>query len=62
MSPAFDAEIETGHVLLEINRRPVRSYEDFRRLTANVRPGDVLALYLYKPDPPRRELHTVKVD
>ena len=62
MSPAFDADIETGHVLLEINRRPVRSYEDFRRLTADVRPGDVLALYLYKPDPPRRELHTVKVD
>ncbi len=62
MSPAFDAEIETGHVLLEINRRPVRSYDDYRRLTANVRPGDVLALYVYKPDPPRRELHTVKVD
>lgn len=62
MSPAFDAEIETGHVLLEINRRPVRSYEDFRRLTANVRAGDVLALYLYKADPPRRELQTLKVD
>jgi serine protease Do len=62
MSPAFDAEIQTGHVLLEINRHPVRSYEDYRRLTANIRRGDVLALYLYKPDPPRRELHTLKVD
>jgi serine protease Do len=62
MSPAFDADIETGHVLLEINRQPVRSYEDYRRLTANVHSGDVLALYIYKPDPPRRELHTVKVD
>jgi serine protease Do len=62
MSPAFDAEIETGHVLLEINRQRVRTYEDFRRLTANVRAGDVLALYLYKSDPPRRELQTLKVD
>jgi serine protease Do len=62
MSPAFDAEIETGYVLLEINRNRVRSYEDYRRLTANVRPGDILTLYLYKPDPPRRELHTLKVD
>ena len=62
MSPAFDAEIETGHVLLEINRQPVRTYEDFRRLTANVRAGDVLALYLYKSDPPRRELQTLKLD
>jgi serine protease Do len=62
MSPAFDAEIETGHVLLEINRRPVRSYEDYRRLTGNLRPGDVLTLYIYKADPPRRELHTIRVD
>jgi serine protease Do len=62
MSPAFDAEIETGHVLLEINRQRVRSYDDYRRLTENVRAGDVLAFYVYKPNPPRRELHTVKVD
>jgi serine protease Do len=62
MGPAFDAEVETGHVLLEINRQPVRSYEDYRRLTARVRPGDVLTLYLYKSGPPRRELHTLKVE
>jgi serine protease Do len=62
LSPAFDAQIELGHVLLEINRQRVRSYDDFRRLTAKVRPGDVLTLYVYKSDPPRRELHTLKVD
>jgi hypothetical protein len=49
-------------VLLEINRQRVRSYDDYRRLTENVRAGDVLAFYVYKPNPPRRELHTVKVD
>ena len=26
MSPAFDADIERGHVLLEINRQPVRTH------------------------------------
>jgi serine protease Do len=31
MSPAFDAEIERGHVLLEVNRHPVRSVDDYRR-------------------------------
>ena len=50
MSPAFDADIERGHVLLEINRQPVRSIEDYRRLTASARPGEVLALYLFKPE------------
>ena len=39
MSPAFDADIERGHVLLEINRQPVRSIEDYRRLTARARSG-----------------------
>jgi serine protease Do len=62
MSPAFDADIERGHVVLEINRQPVKSIEDYRRLTARARPGEVLALYLYKPEITRRELHTVKVD
>ncbi len=62
MSPAFDADIERGHVLLEINRQPVRSIEDYRRLTASARSGEVLALYLFKPEITRRELHTVKID
>jgi serine protease Do len=62
MSPAFDADIERGHVLLEINRQTIRSIDDYRRLTANARPGEVLALYLYKPEITRRELHTVKID
>ena len=63
-SPAFDAEVERGHVLLEINRQPVRSIEDYRRLTARARAGDILTLYLYKPDgpTPARALHTVKID
>jgi serine protease Do len=62
MGPAYDAEIERGTILLEINRQPVHSIDDFRRLTANARPGEVLALYLYKPEGPRRELRTVKID
>jgi len=62
MSPAFDAEIERGHVLLEINRHPVRSIEDYRRLTANAKPGDILALYIYKPESDSRALHTVKIE
>ena len=61
MSPAFDADIERGHVLLEINRQPVRSVEDYRRLTSRARPGDVLTLYLFKPES-GRALHTLKID
>jgi serine protease Do len=59
--PAFDAEIERGHVLLEINRRPVRSADDFRRLMADVHSGDVLTLYVFRPGS-GRALLTVKID
>lgn len=61
MSPAFDAEIERGHILIEINRQPVRTVADFRRLTEGASSGDVLTLYLYKPES-GRGLHTLKID
>jgi serine protease Do len=62
MSPAFDADIERGHVVLEVNRRPVRSIEEFRRLTGAARPGDVLAVYTYVPEIQQRQLRTVRID
>jgi serine protease Do len=62
MSPGFDAEIERGHVVLEVNRRPVRSIEEFRRLANAARPGDVLAFYLYVPEIQQRALRTVRLD
>jgi serine protease Do len=62
MSPAFDAQIERGQVVLEVNRRPVRSIEEFRRVTAMARPGDILALYLYVPEIQQRRLSTVRLD
>jgi serine protease Do len=64
LSPAFDADIERGQVLLEINRRPVNSIDDYRRLTAGAKSGDIFTFYLYKPelDGGQRALATVKVD
>ena len=62
MSPAFDAEIERGHVLLEVNRSPITSIEEYARLTRSVRPGDVLTVYLYIPERDQRSLRTVRVD
>jgi len=62
MSPAFDADIERGHVVLEVNRHQVHSVDEYRRLTAAARPGDVLTLYLYQPEIEQRALHTVKIE
>jgi serine protease Do len=62
IGPAFDADLERGQVILEVNRRPVASAREFQTLTSAVRPGDVLALYLYLPDEDQRALRTVRID
>ncbi len=62
MSPAFDADIERGHVLFEINRQPVQDIDNYRRLTGTASPGDVLSMYLYKPEIDQRALETLKID
>jgi serine protease Do len=62
VGPAADADIERGDVILEINRRPVASPADFHKAVAASRPGDILAVYLYKASTGQRRLATVHVD
>ena len=60
-SAAFEADIQRGHVLLEINRQPVRSVNDFHRIVGAAKSGDVLTLFIYNPGS-GRALHTLKID
>ena len=62
VSPALDADIERGDVILEIDRRPIRSVDEFDRAVAAARPGDVMAFYVYKPSVDERRLSTVRID
>ena len=62
LSAAFDASLERGQLILEVNRHPVGSATDFRRLAAGAHAGDVLTLYLYLPDAAERALRTVRID
>jgi serine protease Do len=58
---AEEAEIQRGHVVLEINRQRVRNVDEFRRLVSAASAGDVLTLYIYNPGS-GRTLHTIKID
>jgi serine protease Do len=62
LSAAYDAGIERGQVILEINRRAVSRVAAYRRLVEGVRAGDVLAVYLYDPELDQRAIHTVRTD
>ncbi len=62
LSVSFDADVESGSVLLEINRKPIQSVDDYRRLALEASPGDILTLYLYSPELQQRQLKTVRVE
>ena len=60
--PGFQALLRRGFVIMEINRRAVRSVADFEREAGAARPGEVLTLYVYDPSVAQRSLVTVTVE
>jgi serine protease Do len=58
----FQALLRRGLVIMEINRRPVRSVADYERIVASARAGDVLTLYVYDPTLAQRSLVPVTVE
>jgi serine protease Do len=62
LGPSFDAGVERNALIMEINRQPVESSSEYRRIAKSSHPGDVMALYLYYPDLDQRRLVTVRVD
>jgi serine protease Do len=62
LSPAYDAGIERGSIILEVNRQPVASVVTFRRVVDSAQPGEALAFYVYIPDIEQRNIKTVRVD
>ena len=62
LGSASDASLERGQIILEVNRRPIRSADEFRQLLDAARAGDVLTLFVYLPDEDQRALRTVRVD
>lgn len=56
------AGVRRGFVIVEINRRPIRSVADYQRALAAARPGDVLALYCFDPTLAQHTLVTVTLE
>ena len=60
--PARLAQVRGNHVILEVNRRPVRSEAEYRALVSALRPGDVAALLVYDRSTRQRVICSVVVD
>jgi serine protease Do len=62
LSPADEAELRHGDVIIEINRTAIRTSGDYRQVAAAARPGDVLTLYVYDSGTGQRALHTLRAE
>jgi serine protease Do len=62
LSAAADADVRRGFVILEVNRQPIATVTDYRRIVRAAAPGDLLTLFVYAPDIAQRQLMTVRVD
>jgi serine protease Do len=59
---SFAPPMRRGFVIIEINRKPVRTVADFARLVAAARTGDALAFYGYDPSVGQRGFVLATVD
>jgi S1-C subfamily serine protease len=60
--PARLAQVRGNQVILEINRRPVRSVAEYRAVVAALRPGEVAALLVYDKTTQQRAICAVELD
>ena len=59
---SFSPPMRRGFVIMEINRRPVRTVAEFAKVIAAARTGDVLAFYGYDPAVAQRGFVLATVD
>ncbi|MBL8140516.1 MAG: trypsin-like peptidase domain-containing protein [Acidobacteria bacterium] len=62
LGPAYEAGVERGDIILEVNRVPVPALAEYLGATRAARPGDVLAFFCYLPDLGQRALRAVRVE
>jgi serine protease Do len=51
LGPAADARLAVGHIIVEANRQPIHSIEDFYRILSALKSGDVLIIRFMPPTP-----------
>jgi serine protease Do len=62
LSAAHDAGIDRGQIILEINREPVDSVAEFRRVLLGIRGGDAMAFFIYIPEIEQKNIRTVRME
>jgi S1-C subfamily serine protease len=61
LGPAADSRLSTGNIILEANRQPIRSLEDFQKVSSQLREGGVLVILHTPPYQRAVRLATIKL-
>jgi serine protease Do len=61
LGPAADTRLSPGYVILEANRKPIRSLDDFQKATSNLREGDILVIRFTSPHQRAIQFAAIKV-
>ncbi len=61
LGPAADSRLSTGYIILEANRQPISSLDDFQKATAHLREGDILVIRFTNPYQRAIQFATIKV-
>jgi serine protease Do len=61
LGPAADSRLSTGNIILEANRQPIRSLEDFQKVASQLRAGGVLVILHTPPYQRAVRLATIKL-
>jgi serine protease Do len=62
LSVAYDAGIEQGTIILEVNRQAVNSVAGFRRIVGAAQAGEILTVFLFDPEAEVRAIRTVRTE
>ncbi len=60
--PAREARLRRGQIIMEINRRPTASPEAFAAINGTLRPGAIVALFVYDPLTDQRLIVSVTLE
>ena len=61
LGPAAEMRWLPGHVIIEVNRQPVRNMEDFQKITANLHDGTALVLRIIQPNQKESRLVALRI-
>lgn len=61
LSPAADSRLTVGQIILEANRQPIRTLDDFQRVTRKLKDGSALVLRVTYPQQRNLRLIAIRI-